>query len=312
MSKIFDNLFLNIGAMKAGTTWLSAILSRHPELHFCAEKELHYFHHRHVMPGALSKSVRHARAREKYIPILRGEPGQKELPTSRVQRIIQNRVRRFLPRHKLDVEGLSTSDALWIQNYLSDPVDDTWFKRLFPLSESETYACEFSNLSAQLPSDVWRDISAKTEKLRVLYTLRDPIKRLWSHTKFHLDMTRSLHLLDTWKPKDFEAFARRKHVWSQAEYGQTCDVLRRSLPEGTWRVQSSEDMNADPMGSLRAIEQFLEIAPFNYPRWLLERRLVKSVSVPMPDFYPNLFRKDVTRIKGELSDLGIPVPEKWM
>ncbi|MGC1497682.1 MAG: sulfotransferase domain-containing protein [Sulfitobacter sp.] len=312
MDKTFGNLFLNIGAMKAGTTSLSANLSRHPELHFSAEKELHYFYHRHVQAGSLAKSVRQTRAREKYIPILRGEPGQKELPKSRLQRILQNRVGHLLPRPPLNLDGLSTPDAAWIENYLSNPVDDAWFNRLFPLSETETYACEFSNLSALLPGDIWTEIYSKAEKLRVLYTLRDPVKRLWSHTKFHLGMTKSLHLLDSWKLKDFEAFARQPDVWGQAEYGQTCDTLHRSLPQGTWRVQSSEDMNADPMGSLRAIEEFLGIAPFNYPRWLIERRLVASASIPMPDFYADLFRKDVTRIKGELSDLGIPIPKNWI
>jgi hypothetical protein len=51
---LFGNLFLSIGAMKAGTTWLYAVLERHPALHFTPEKELHYFYHRYVNDRHLS------------------------------------------------------------------------------------------------------------------------------------------------------------------------------------------------------------------------------------------------------------------
>lgn len=51
---LFGNLFLSIGAMKAGTTWLYAVLERHPALHFTPEKELHvssiFFGHNFAVP----------------------------------------------------------------------------------------------------------------------------------------------------------------------------------------------------------------------------------------------------------------------
>eukprot|EP00493_Phyllostaurus_siculus_P000433 UN00435 len=36
---MIDNLFLSVGAMKAGTTWLYEQLKNHPEIHFTPEKE---------------------------------------------------------------------------------------------------------------------------------------------------------------------------------------------------------------------------------------------------------------------------------
>jgi hypothetical protein len=40
---MIENLFLSVGAMKAGTTWLYEQLKDHPEIYFTPEKEIHYF-----------------------------------------------------------------------------------------------------------------------------------------------------------------------------------------------------------------------------------------------------------------------------
>ena len=47
--------FIGIGAQKAGTTWLSHNLQRHPEIWMPGIKELHYFNERingSIEPGA--------------------------------------------------------------------------------------------------------------------------------------------------------------------------------------------------------------------------------------------------------------------
>ena len=37
-----QRLFLSIGAMKAGTTWLYSLLESHPQIQFTPEKEIHF------------------------------------------------------------------------------------------------------------------------------------------------------------------------------------------------------------------------------------------------------------------------------
>ena len=53
-----ENLFLSVGAMKAGTTFLFNALSRHPELYFTPEKELHYFAHTQKLSRPLQLPLR--------------------------------------------------------------------------------------------------------------------------------------------------------------------------------------------------------------------------------------------------------------
>ena len=38
-----EKLFLSIGAMKAGTTWLYSLLERHPQINFTPEKKFTFW-----------------------------------------------------------------------------------------------------------------------------------------------------------------------------------------------------------------------------------------------------------------------------
>lgn len=284
-AKVFGNLFLSVGAMKAGTTWLYAVLGRHPELLFTPEKEIHYFYHRYVNGRHLSDKRRLEEARNRYLT--RFDPAR-----ANIDRV----------RHNLH----------WVASYLQRPIDDYWYKNLFAeIRDRETFACDFSNLHAQVPADAWPQIAEKCEKLRVLYTMRDPVKRLWSHVKFHLQMTDQLDLLDTWGPRDFKRFALERHMWVNAEYGAVLRRLKTGLAPEQLRVIFYEDLHADQRGTLRDIEDFLGIAAFTYPPAIMKQRFTESVRRPMPDFFPGLFAEDVERIAHEVEAEGFAIPSKW-
>ena len=282
--KLFSNLFLSVGAMKAGTTWLYAVLSRHPALHFALEKELHFFYHRYVNPNQLSEAYRLREARNRYLF-------------------------KFDPEHA-NIDAVRTN-LRWVGAYLDRPVDDYWYRNLFQLRDHQTYACDFSNLNAQVPSDAWHKIAASCDRLRVMFTMRDPVKRLWSHTKFHLQVTGQLDQLSEWGPDQFLEFLRRPHIWVNAEYGQILRRLRAGLGQEMLHVLFYENLHADQQSALRGIEAFLEVAPFDYPQALLARRFTESAALPMPEFFPDLVAKDVRRICDEVTAEGFDVPESW-
>ena len=281
---VFGHMFLSAGAMKAGTTWLYAVLERHPALCFSYEKEIHYFHYKYVDRGILSEQRRLDNAKNRYLNI--------------------TPERNFIGRVRNNLH--------WVANYLDSPVDDFWYRNLFILRRNELYDCDFSNLYAMLPEQAWRDIERDCEQLRVLYTLRDPIKRLWSHVKFHLQVTGEAHKLSEWGPKEFNNFARRPFIWKNAEYGACLRNMKTALSDEAFKVIFFEDMHADKRGTLAEIEDFLGIPHHDYPQNLLDSRVNESISHPMPDFFPGLFAADVERIVGELEAEGLTVPEKWV
>lgn len=282
---LFDNLLLSAGVMKAGTTWLYAVLAHHPELHITLEKEIHYFYHRYVAQNLLSDTRRLHRVNTKYLKKVAAQNG-----------------------NKMQVQN----NLSWMEKYLRSPVDDQWYRDLFSLRPKETYACDFSNLSMHLPEKAWPQISALCGNLRVLLTMRDPIKRLWSHTKFQLQMSGELDKLDHWKPRDYESFARQKFLWRNNEYGAALKRISSSLPRDSWMPLYYEELHADQRGTLRNIESFLGIAHHAYPDALLTKKRNVSASLPMPDFFPDFFAADVKRIKSELTEQGFPPPASWL
>lgn len=281
---LFSNLFLSVGAMKAGTTWLYAVLARHPALHFAMEKEIHYFYHRFVNPNQLTETYRLREARNRYL--FRFDPEKANMDAVR-------------------------ANLHWVSAYLDRPVDDYWYRHLFQLRDHEVYACDFSNLNAQLTKEAWPQVAMKCQRLRVLFTMRDPVKRLWSHTKFHLQLSGHLNRLETWSPDQYLAFIRQPHVWVNAEYGKILRNLRGGLPPETLKVLFYEELHANQRATLREIETFLEIPSFDYPQDLLDRRVTESVRHPMPDFFPELVEKDVRRIAEEVAAEGYNIPATW-
>jgi hypothetical protein len=281
---VFDKLFLGAGAMKSGTTWLYAVLRRHPQLYFSLEKELHYFYHSMVRKGYLDDAERMKLVRAKYLGRV---DSSKDKPD-----VIQN---------KLD----------WIAAYLDSPVDDAWYARLFEQRPKNSFACDFSNMSALLPARKWRELEAKTGQLKVLYTMRDPLKRMWSDVKFHIQVQGRQDELASWGPKDYRKYFARRSVWIHADYPRAIRQMQSGLSEGSWKAIFYEDIHADQRAMLREIEAFLGIEAFEYPDQVLNLRPTESVKLPMPEFFPEVFAGKVTKVKRDLAGLGFAPPESW-
>lgn len=284
-SPMFDQVFLSIGAMKAGTTWLYSVLNHHPDLHFTPEKEIHYFYSRYVDRKILDERKRLQNAKLKYLS-------------------------RFDPQ-KADA-GRVRNRLHWVSNYLSQPIDDHWYRNLFLMNRKQKWSCDFSNLNALLPAEAWPQIQANCRELRVLYTLRDPIKRLWSHTKFHMQVTGKSEEMEQWSPRQYRSFAKQSFIFRNSEYGSVLRNLKSGLQPKNMKVIFYEELHANQRTTLRQIEDFLDIQNFDYPQFSLEKRPNESSKVEMPDFFPSLFSKEVDRIKREISDLGYTIPSAWI
>ncbi|MDJ1008510.1 MAG: sulfotransferase [Paracoccaceae bacterium] len=280
---LIDALFIGAGAMKAGTTWTYQMLDLHPDIFFSFEKEIHYFYAAFVDRSVLSDQRRMANVRDKYLRI---DPGQNHAAGV---------------RNKLH----------WAANYMDGPVDDLWYRNLFVFRRQERYVADFSNLYALLPAEGWRRIAGKVGTLCVLYTMRHPVKRLWSHVKFHLELTGQAEVLDRWGPAELGRFARQPFIWNNAEYGAALRRMREGLPAEALRPVFFETIHGDRAGFLADIEGFLGLAAHTYPAERLDRRVNASQTRAMPDFFPGLFARDFARIAAEVEAEGLRLPPSW-
>lgn len=280
---LIEHLFISAGAMKSGTTWLYQVLEKHPEIYFCPEKEIHYFYAAYVDPSVLGEAARLRNVRDKYLRI---DPGSARAAGVRAR-------------------------LRWAANYLDGPVDDLWYRNLFAFAGRQRYVADFSNLYALLPADGWRRVVERTGQLRVIYTMRHPLRRLWSHVKFHLQVTGQSDKLATWGTDEYREFVYQPFIWDNAEYGRALRAMHGSLDDDMLSVSFYEDVHRDRAEYLHRIEAFLGLERFEYPSAVIDRQVNATENRKMPPFFAELFASDLERICAEVRGEGYELPESW-
>ncbi len=154
-------VFLCVGAAKAGTSWLHRQLAHHPECHFRALKELHYF-------NALDRGFLE-REYEKH------KDWQDEL-RARVELSdtgpTDQQAQRLADRGAwLDVLARGREDREAYLAYLHDGAGEA------------KVVGEMTPAYALLSIDRLAGMARMAPDVRFLYLLRDPVERLWSHVR---------------------------------------------------------------------------------------------------------------------------------
>ena len=127
------NMFLSVGAMKAGTTFLFNVMKQHPDVFFTPEKEVHYYAHIYGLDRFLSLPLANNMARQSTIndPQNFTNPMCGEILTTNFRR---NRLASIFRGRfsKLNDPDKLRENVLWYADrYLTDPVDERWLNRIF-------------------------------------------------------------------------------------------------------------------------------------------------------------------------------------
>lgn len=268
-------LLLSIGAMKAGTTWLYDKLKQHPDIVFGFEKEIHYFAQKYGVANPLSQDKRIRRMR-----------------TAMRKDILKGEEMAMLLR-KID----------WYSEYLSNPVDDDWFLSLFGSDAKDgKYLADFSNLNCHLKREHWKEVLNCFPQTRILYIMRDPLHRIWSHFKYHLQFSGSdLRKMPDSDNQLFQSILKKEWFRRNAEYAEVVARLRDVVPPSNLLLIYFEDMVTRPSETLRTIECFLDISHLDFQGVDLMKRKNSSIDVPIPTEWrqqiTDMYRDEFARIR---------------
>lgn len=162
--------FLGIGAQKAGTTWLHAMLSAHEDVWLPHLKELHYFDRK--FPIHDSSQARQSR---KMKGVVAWHVSKK------VSRLSLAKVKERLRPRRL-------SDLTWEFRYVFGDWSDEWYSSLFDNTGGRVSG-EITPAYACLGEAAIAHVYKLMPEAKLILLLRDPIDRAWSHAK--MDLTRA-------------------------------------------------------------------------------------------------------------------------
>jgi hypothetical protein len=274
---MIKNLFLNVGAMKAGTSWLYEQLKNHPDIYSLPIKESHYF----------------ANVTGQYDFIWH-----------------ERRVKWFFDaiNEKSFDEFKDNLDAiLWYANFSKNTVvNDEWYQSLFKNSQKK-YCADFCNLNANLNEEGWRRVRQNfSGKLKVTYCLRDPLKRAWSHYKFDLQFngceSEALNF------KKLKAFFNDEATIKIARYDLAIERLRKHLSDDEFKIFYFEDFHESPQSTLNEICDFLEISKISRKDSDLKEVINPSKNIAMTAEIEDFLMDYLSPIYVKLDQMGMIHP----
>ncbi len=191
--------FLCIGAQKAGTSWLYAHLSRHPQIWMSPLKELHYF----------DRASKYASSCELSI----------SSPVNRLLKMTPNEREVFKKRIKLIVKNLKRSDfrtAAWWHNWTFGHYNDNWYINLYRNREPHQICGEITPSYSILDSSDIEKIKRMNQDIKLIFMMRNPVDRAWSMARF--DEGRKYTEINLESDSDILAFLKMPSVELRGNY----------------------------------------------------------------------------------------------
>jgi hypothetical protein len=232
-------VFLCVGAAKAGTSWLHAQLSNHPECHFRTLKELHYFNA--LEDGKLNRELR--KHRDQQAAVLDRVARRADGPSdAQIQRLADRGA-------WLDVLERRGED---LEAYLA---------YLHAGQETRKVVGEMTPAYALLPAERLEKMAKMAPDVRFLYLLRDPVERLWSHVRMMagrraddgvVTAKSSAHILER------TLHGAEDQIAMRSDYASAINKLAASVPRAKVIFEVFEDVVAGD--GLNRICDFLGIS----------------------------------------------------
>lgn len=265
--------------MKAGTTWLYEQLKDHPEIYFTPEKEIHYFANKSGIENQLS----HRNRVNKLKHIL--EKYSKSNPVFILKNI---------------------DEIVWYTYYAkSREINNDWYERLFSQNKHKRFCADFSNLYCQMDRVGWANVHKVAKNIKVIYTLRDPLRRLWSHYKFHFKWIGKEDEVIKAGFEQFKDLLDKSWFWVNAEYGRNYKLIMQNLERNQVDLLYFEDFRENPLKKLMEIYRFIGVSEVSHNEASIYKRVNITKEFDMPTEWREYAVKKLAPLYNQMLSLGI-------
>ncbi|WP_259074572.1 sulfotransferase [Salinibacter ruber] len=285
--------FLGIGAARSGSSWLWKQLRLHDEIWMPPVKELHYFDRSLSYPSP---------------SYLASDSAFKRL-FGRESRNRQFRRRLFKELVK-DVVWFRPSNLSWTCRYFLEPCSIEWYKSLFEKGGSRLKG-EITPAYSILEQEDVVSIAESFPDLKVLFLIRNPIYRAWSHAKY--DYTTG-KISDLENVNEVKILVDKPVQELRSDYLRTYQIWAEVFGKDQVYVGFYDRIEEDPEGLLTEIGDFLGISS---PESLFspqdsQRRVNASKSTKIPKQVRLCLARKYTEDLKALQELFGSYAEEWV
>lgn len=267
---------LGIGAQKAGTTWLFENLRRHPALWLAPVKELQYFN-------------------DLYIPQHRRWTGTHR--ESHGTRILNQHLN-HVPLERRNYRLIAR-----LADIITGPISDPWYGSIFTLARPDQICGEITPSYALLPEAGIEHVLRLSPDVKILFSLRDPIERNWSHARMIARREGAV---------DLQRAATHPELERQAHYPELIARWRKFVPESRFRIIFVDDLLEKPE------ELFAEVCGFlglDFDRKYfpdLETKVHVGDAMDIPDDIYATMKEHMRPIYEQVAGLYPEIGKRWI
>ena len=152
-----------------------------------------------------------------------------------------------------------------------------------------------------------RFIRSIMPSVRLIYFMRNPVERAWSHALMNLVRFDGKKVEEVLPSKFYDHFVRSKE---HGLYGATVDRWLRVFPEEQLYFGLYEDIASDPIRVLRDVcEHIRANTDVDWERFPYRRVVNRGQRVPMPDEYrrylEEMYREDIARLEQRMGGAAV-------
>jgi len=274
--------FIGIGAQKAGTTWLSHNLQRHPEIWMPADRtgplfEVHYFDEKMYEPANV-------------VPRLFGRLSGKRIVDRRWRRQVKARMRKHLREFHKD-------DFMWDLRYYAGSPGDGWYASLFEPGRGKVVG-EITPSYSMLDTEVVARVHEKMPRAKIIFMMRSPIERAWSQSVMHFGKNKKREM-ESLTDRELRRTLKREGSRSRTDYLRTLENWGAFYPEEQIFVGFLEDIHFYPGELLRGAYEFLGVDKTFTPPGVGKKVHARSTGRMMLKaaiYLAQLYREELSRL----------------
>ena len=223
--------FIGIGAQKSGTSWLYHRLTELSDFSLPYIKELHYFDRDPKYPSPIKLSKSKLRHRIFNIQLINN--AFLEIASS---------------IYRLDYKRLK-----WMCKWHLSTYNNNWYISLF--NNFEGIRGEITPAYAILQEEDIKKMHMLAPKAKIIFIIRNPIERAWSHFRYNLTLTKKENYDIT--DQDIIKFIENESQISRSDYLRTLELYSKIFPKENICVAFYDSIIENPAELLNGIVNFL-------------------------------------------------------